>query len=158
MRIRATVSMRKTHGNSSYTRQGRTVHSSIGQAGATTARFQIARRVDAFVDGVPLGSLDRTSGPSDGTDVSVVERSSSSSARANLSGRDTSASADLEAGVACKVTRTCSCTCYRACGETVGRDGVGTPSSGIVDIVRSLAEEVVQENGDGVTCQTDDGV
>jgi len=158
LRSSAISSTTATYCNSPYSRQGRTIHTGIGQAGATTARFQIARRVDTFVYGVALGSLNRTSGPPNGADVSVVEGSSSSSARANLKSRDTSGSADLEAGVASKCTLTGSCTCYGALGETVGRNGVGTPSSRVVDIGLSLAKEGVQENSGGVTCQTDDGV
>ena len=77
----------RTYGHITDARQCRAVDTLIGESGATSTRFQIARSVDTLVN-EGLASLDGTSFPTDRADLRGQRVTSTNTGRADLGGGD----------------------------------------------------------------------
>lgn len=147
----------QTHGDIGDTWKGRAIDSLVGKTGTSAARFEIARRVDAFVD-EELGGLHRAGFPSYRADLRRELTTSADTGRADLGGRDAGRAANLETGVAPERAGACRGAARGTGGETVRGNGRPALSTRVVDLIGSLSEEQVQERGDGVSDEIENRV
>jgi hypothetical protein len=151
------VEQARTHSHIGDTWKGRTIDSLIGQTGTSAARFEIARRVDAFVD-EELGGLHRAGFPSYRADLRRELTTSADTGRADLGGGDAGRAADLETGVAPERAGPCGRAARGTGRETVRGNGRPALSARVVDLIGSLSEEQVEKRGDGVADEIEDRV